>query len=592
MTHRALLILLGLLLMSTLVLGVELNRNYDQDMAKVQQLNREGRYDASEKLLTILNNRFPHNHEIIATQGRLRLWQKDYAAAAKLLQASLSIQENQDVRNELIRAESLAALTEAERLIAAGEPSSALPLLEELFNEKRILSESGLRLGRLYLETGEADKARNVFVILRNTFPADADFALLAIRALINQKRPQEALSELSDLPPSWQSRSDAVLLKARLLIESGDLTAARAALTAARDNHDPEVERQRARLDSAILLKNADEAILAGRDNDAEQLLLPHFDKPEGRYEAGLRLGRLYLARKEYVKAAEIYRQLREAYPDERDFNRLYLEALAANDQNNEVLTELDQQSEKLDPALLALRTRLRYQARPNNLKVSGGLYRYSKGRAAEESFGATLTQKHGDYTSVLTAAFVHRFGLSDTQAGLELHRHLGKDSSRYGYLALTVSPDASFLPRYTVGGEVTQGVKGLDLSLGLFRLDFQNSAAHILVPGVVWYLPRGFALGERLYMVLDTGGFTGLTTLYWQPDNRFKASYSLGIGTATEKISAAEDTRKISTQTNRLTAEYRMLESISIGFEASSEHRKTLYDRTGIMLFGRYWW
>ncbi|OGU12998.1 MAG: hypothetical protein A2075_06975 [Geobacteraceae bacterium GWC2_58_44] len=734
MKIQRLFLITALLLLFAAPLSAATPGSYDREMGKIQVLSRAGRYEEAERLLVALARRYPRNPEILAFQGRLSLWQKDYADAARLLRWSLALKENSELRRELVRVESLVTLARADRLQASGDKAAAIALLEGPFRRKLLLDETGRRLGLLYLETGKPGKAHDVFAVLRKSFPRDADYAILSVRALTEQGAPRKALAELSALPPAWQSRSDAAQLKARILAGAGDLPASGAAVAAVEVGRDTTVIQQRQRL--AGILQGADRAIGAGRDREAERLLLPEFDKPEGRYQAGLRLGRIYLAEKDYPRAAAIYRTLRDAYPKERDFARLHLEALAAGGSTAEALQELERQPRPLDASLLALRGRLlyregrleeatesfrkalegnpdpglrdelaraetarvlqiaarlaeqgdpkgaeniweglyrskresyesgrnlakaalarrdyrrarelfdelaarypaeqdfRYQTiearvlegdlpgagrimdqlapdaarrlkseRPdlyyrvhrNNLRVTAGYYDYSEGRSAELSSGATLTRRVGAYTGVLAAGVVRRFGLTDTQAGLELYRGLGERSARSGYLAFSFSPDAQFLPRYTAGGEFTQGLQDVDLSLGLFRLAFRESAAHLVIPGITWHLPRGFAVGERLYFVADTGAVTGLTTLSWEPDHRFKGAYSLGVGNGTERISAQEDVRRIFTLSNRLSAEYRMDVAFSVGLELSHEHRQSLYDRRGALLFGRYWW
>lgn len=231
-------------------------------------------------------------------------------------------------------------------------------------------------------------------------------------------------------------------------------------------------------------------------------------------------------------------------------------------------------------------------YRLRQNNLRIEGGIFAFSGDRPNEQDLAVTLTRHIGRLTAVVSGSQVRRFGLTDTQGGIEIYTPLGAHSPRSGHLAVTASPGASFLPRYTVGGEFYQGWSGMEGSLGFSRLGFSNSPANILIPGVTFYPTGTISVNERIYLVLDNGAVTSLTTLTWKPDPLFCAAYAVGVGSAAERFTSNVDLTRYFTLTNRVTSEYRITPTVSFGGELSHEYRRGLYTRTGATLFGRYWW
>jgi YaiO family outer membrane protein len=308
--------------------------------------------------------------------------------------------------------------------------------------------------------------------------------------------------------------------------------------------------------------------------------------------------LGRIRLWQQDFAGAVHLFRQSLSVENDPSVLQELvkaeisFLENLLQNGEvqgAHKLFTSLSP-SEKT--GLSRERPDLPFRIVRNSLKLEGGVFAFSGDRQDERDLAVTLIQRIGTITGVLSGTQVRRFGLTDTQAGLELHSALGTRPARSGYLAATFSPDASFLPRYTVGGEYYQGWRGMEGSLGFSRLSFSDSDVNILIPGVTLYPAETISLNERLYLVLDNGAITALTTLNWKPDYRFSGAYAIGIGSAAERFTSSEDLTRYFTLTNRVTGEYRITPTISFGGELSHEYRRGLYTRTGATLFGRYWW
>lgn len=308
--------------------------------------------------------------------------------------------------------------------------------------------------------------------------------------------------------------------------------------------------------------------------------------------------LGRIRLWQHDYAGALLLFRQSLSVKDDpsiRQEFVKAEVSLIENLIQNGEV-AQAHKLYDSLTPpekvGLSDLRLDLPFRILRNSLKLEGGIFTFSGDRPDERDLSVTLTQRIGSITGVLSGTQIRRFGLTDTQAGLELHSALGTRPARSGYLSATFSPGSSFLPRYTVGGEYYQGWRGVEGSLGFSHLSFSDSSVNILIPGVTLYPAETISLNERIYLVLDNGATTALTTLSWKPDYRFSGAYAIGIGTAAEHFTTGDVLTRYFTITNRVTGEYRITPKVSFGGELSHEYRRGLYTQTGATLFGRYWW
>jgi YaiO family outer membrane protein len=695
-----------------------LNISYEKALALARSQSAAGDYDAAEKTLSNLLSRYPRNPEILAFQGRIRLWRKDYTGAINLFRRSFSLKKNPEVQNELERAETFHRLDEADSLEKSGDTAGYIRILTGLFQKNREPYESGRRLGNLYLHIGEIEQAREVFASLRKNFPDDADIALSIVRTWAEQNAEFKALSELDSLPLQWQDRDDArhlrsqliaaieqrasdfrkfVLLnriaKADILLASGDYesaekllediletetvrydagirlgriymnrrdynraislydrlrnlypedddlallyfqavadssrvdealeglerlpgvkTASRLALqgrlyerqgrlqeaisclqASLEKENLPEIRDELARTEIALLLADATRRKAAGDLEGAEQILRKIYESGRETYESGYNLGLVLLARRQYAQAVSLFDSLAVRYPKEYGFQHLAIEARILNGDIDGARRLVNNLSPDQTALLTAERPDILYRIRRNNIRLSGGIASYSNGQPQGKNMSAALSQRLGSLTTVVQGGWTERYGKCDTQAALELYSGLGEKTERTVFLSLSVSPDASFLPRYTAGVEASQSWKDWDASVGVYRLVFRESSAFIFVPGLTCYFPYGWSINERLYFVLSNGTYSSVTTISYEPDHRLRTSASLSIGQTTERIGSSADLFRSSSYGVRLFGEYRLTPSISFGLEIYSEHRQGLYDRTGSTLFTRYWW
>jgi YaiO family outer membrane protein len=224
------------------------------------------------------------------------------------------------------------------------------------------------------------------------------------------------------------------------------------------------------------------------------------------------------------------------------------------------------------------------------NYVMLKGSYYSYTKGIADEQDYIFEISQKYRAKTIIARYSNIHRFGLTDNQAGIDVYSKLGK--KRWGYVSLSGSPDADFLARWTAGGAIFQGYRRFEFSAGYVHMNFKDSSVDIFLPRVITYLPHSLILDERLYIVPKNGTSTLVSTLRYRPDCRFKTFYSFAIGKSAERIGTLQDIEKFNTSSHTLGAEYRVRASLSIGAEIYYSHRQKIYDTQGISIYTRYWW
>ncbi len=355
----------------------------------------------------------------------------------------------------------------------------------------------------------------------------------------------------------------------------------------------DPEVKRGFERVLKAKELKEIDALIDSGQYGEAEERLLSLYKREGFRYEAGYRLGMLYIRLREYEKALEIFTELRREYPEDRGFEALYIESLILNGEIRKAKKELYSLPEDRRQYHYKKRDDLFYRVRRNHLRLNFSHYDYSKrGLQDENSYTIELSKRISEYTTVIRFSNIHRFGKRDAQLSGEFYTKLGEKTKRWGYISFTVSRDADFLPEWSIGGAVYQGYRDFEFSIGFSHMEFKGNIVDIVTPGLIIYLPRGIALDEKLYYVPKRGTLTLLNTINYEPNHRYRVYYSFAIGKSSETIGAAEDIEKFRTYSHRLGIEVRPLPELSLGVEALYTHRHGLYDKRGLGLSAKYLW
>jgi len=350
-------------------------------------------------------------------------------------------------------------------------------------------------------------------------------------------------------------------------------------------------IEKEIEIVEIAIKLQEAEELEKNGRVEEAKKIYLEMFKNDKDRYESGYRLGMIYFKEKDYTKAEEIFEKLINLYPEDIGFKELYVESLILNRKYEKAKTFLFSQPEEVKEKIKQKREDLFCRVYANYIKISSAFYSLSPStRQSEKEYSIEISQKFNDLSFVMNFSEIKRYGLEDKQIHLDVYSILGRKT--WGYLSFYYSPDAEFLPQTAYGGEIFQGYKNFEFSLGYTRMNFKNEKVDIFYPGFIIYLPYNFVIEEKLYYVPKTGGFSLVNSLSYNPMCKVWLKYSVGIGTSAEKIGAYNDIKKYNTYFHKFEGELPLKNNLSAGLEALFEHREGLYNKKGVNLFLKYWW
>lgn len=510
-------------------------------------------------------------------------------AAAEYRKAEQAITDPA-VAKELASAERAARLRMAARLFEEGKTAEAERMWQDLFDSGTERYESGVRLARLAQQRGDFARAAALYGELSRSYPADRDLRLSHVDALLASGNTAGAEHELATL--AGEHSPLVSLRQARLLFRLKRYEESVQAFRTAGDTLEPTVPKEREAAENALALENAVALMRAGRLEEATALWNELFDSGRERYESGYHLGMAYLKQRQFDRAGAHFTGLAAEFPKDNGFYALAVESRILGRDIDQAATMVQGGTPTQREYLTTEREDLLYRVRPNYLMISGLVAGYDNDFETERDLYLTLSQRISRSTLVLNAGAVNRFGLDDSQFGAELFFPLGGSRQFTGDLALSFSPDARFLPETAFRGEVTYAGASLEYSLGYTRMNFKNDGVDILVLGALCFPTPTLSLNERVYVVPGKGTFSVLSTLHYEPNHRFRGYYSLGLGTASDRLGAQGDLTRFFTVSSRIGAEYRPTPIVSAGGELFSEYRQNLYTRYGTQLFVKYWW
>jgi YaiO family outer membrane protein len=427
------------------------------------------------------------------------------------------------------------------------------------FAAEKINYDEGIKKVQYYIQTKDFQSAEVLLKELLQNYPDNSELLSILGRVLYWGKKYEESIAiyeKLLQIKPTEENRK----------------------------------EFERVQL--AIEFQQIDRLLQTGNYTEAERKLEQLFEAQRGTYEAGYRLGMLYIQQHEYKKAIQIFAELKKLYPQDAGFRNLYMESLILDGEIKEAKKELDSLSSDEKEKLYNSRSDLFYRVRRNYIRAHSGFFTYSRGYKTERVYTVEMAQRISERTLITRYSNVFRFGRYNQQFGFDIYSKLGEKTKRWGYISGSYSPDRDFLPVWTLGGELYQGIKGIEISFGYSHMAFKNTSVNILIPGAIVYLPRGFALNERLYYVPSRGTYTVLSTFHYEPNHKFRAFYSFAIGTSSERIGAPEDVIKFSSYSHSIGMEYKLKPYLGLGIEYSFQHRGSLYDRQGWSFNIRYLW
>lgn len=228
---------------------------------------------------------------------------------------------------------------------------------------------------------------------------------------------------------------------------------------------------------------------------------------------------------------------------------------------------------------------------------KLGYSHYAYSDDIENEQAGLIEIAAPFGTRTAIGRVEPIDRFGLTDVLVSGELYTPLWPGAS--GYAGFSAGIGAEFVPEWTLGGELYQGLAALhpalrpiELSFGYRRLTFEAQSVNVLIPGITWYFPYDVFLTEKLYVVPDTDSKTLSSQITWRIGDRMQVFASGAFGTAGERLSTLDDIARIDTVSVQLGLSVPLAPQVSLEALASYEDRDALYARAGLAVNLIYHW
>ncbi|GLI39196.1 tetratricopeptide repeat protein [Geobacter hydrogenophilus] len=302
--------------------------SYERGISRVKGFIARKQFGDAERLLSAMLRDYPGNPEILSLRGRVYLWNGKPSAAISDFNRALRRREDPSVRNELGKAETAEQISRANIFLSQGKTAEAERILISLFDARRDRYTTGLLLGKIYTNSANYGNARDLYRTLHQDYPRDHDITLLYIRSLIMAGNPERAEQEVALLP--GESHPSLHLARAAVLKTRGEYAeAVESYRRALKLQDDPSVRKEMQSLETLVSLRKADAALTSGKPELAEGVLRPLYSAGISSYDAGHRLARIAVNRKDYDETLTIYRRLLNDYPSDNDTVAAYLDTL-----------------------------------------------------------------------------------------------------------------------------------------------------------------------------------------------------------------------------------------------------------------------
>ena len=368
------------------------------------------------------------------------------------------------------------------------------------------LQETARDQARTALRSGDYAKVVRLCTEALRGAPEDQELLFLLARARAYDNDYDGALRTLDVLVGLSPKNSDYLMLRARIESWRGNRAAARAGYEEILA-HSPDNAEALAGL-GQLASWNGDTSV-------AERYYLASLARDAKNPEVHFALGNVYLWQGAFAKARESYLRARGLDPKNPEYKK--------------ALTRI--------PGRTDARYEFRFLYQPETF--TDGRDSFRSGQAA---FLWRLPKKGPSL--VFKGEATRRFGLEDTQVGLEVYPRLWKGGS--AYLDFSASPSgASLYPKYAGLLEIYQAVSGSwDISAGYRRMKFPGNSVSIIIGSVGWYAGP-FYTNARVYFSPKSRessvSWLLLTRWYFKDRNYFYGGY--GQGTRSIEIAATGD-------------------------------------------------
>ncbi len=541
-----------------------MDRRPDDDEIRGQAarlLSWQGKLDEAIVLYRDILTRHPVDLDTRVALARVLSWHKQFAESEQLYRGVMD-----ESPSNLDAAQGL-----ADALLWSQRPVEALPLYEVVYRETRD-PDLGQRIEAVKSEIQAAAKAtlgEHIVKAREQAWANRYDEAIQQYQAVLRQD-PQnlDAKQGLADTL-SWSRRTNEALP----LYEE-----------VYRDTQDPEVAQRIAALKS-------EQAAAVSRATLGEQVVKARQKAWGERYDEAILEYRAVLSQDPTNLEAK------QGLADTYYWSSRYADALVLY---QEVYAET--KDAELPARIEAVRSELALSARAPVTRAGAGIaipfrdylkfgyshYTYTNKFPDERNVLIEAAKPLGDMTLVGRIEPLNRFGLHDTPVSGELYSPLW--AGAWGYVGGSAALDAKFVPSWSLGGELFQGLgllspslRWLEASIGYKRMEFKTAGIDLLSPGLTLYTPWNVWLTEKISYVPNQGSISLSSQLTWRPQDRLQFFVSGTYGTSGERIVAVQDFTRIKSIIWQAGAIFPISERLSGELSGYYEDRGFLYVRRG---------
>jgi len=193
--------------------------------------------------------------------------------------------------------------------------------------------------------------------------------------------------------------------------------------------------------------------------------------------------------------------------------------------------------------------------------------------------------------YTIYTKLENTHRYNMSDTKLSAEIYPQLPKPY--WGYLQLSITPDADFYSQYSIGWHQYYDFDRWELGLAYDFSSYKNKNTHMITTEYSYLLANHISFSQTLYYLPDGHNWALDTELKYKDSCHRELSIAYTQSKENEKVAAGVST--IESKHLKLSSEYPISTDIylgaSIDYKYSIDNQKS-YTKKGLHLFLKHYW
>lgn len=496
------------------------------------------------------------------------------------------------------------SLDVARKRLNDGDYHGAILIASSLYKQKMDVYGAGLIMASAYFRSGRIRKAAAIYGELHSRFPEDREISRQSqkLEEMIAISRAKTSLSQgdtsaaIASLTPIYENVASSYRYDAGMLLASAYMDEVHpnralgiyARLLKSRPG-DASLKGKYDQLREKEVVGKANSLMGPGDYAAAISVLEPYYHASAPRYGIGMTLGRAYTGNHEPDKAASVYASLQRAYPSDKEFPELRLQALLAARH----YPEASKIYRSLGPAQRkSVANNLGYQARHLYLysaTVGGQYVKDSNGYPDERAYELRLKAVTDVGTFVGHYEKDSRFGGSADNYRLDYYYSL--HHGWYGYLSYAHSPQSTFLADNDYTLAVNKVVGGFTLMASYRHLAFSRASANVYFGGVGFYPASRLYLVTGAFYVPRTSAYSLMVEPVWLLGNGQVYAY-LSAGQAGEQFNVNGAVTRAASYSIRIGRRLDITPRLGLAMEGFYEYRAHLYSREGIGIYLTWRW